>query len=65
MRSKQFRRGVREVREGKAPRFDQEDNWSYEHGRQWAVFAPRDMPVMVGRQVNFKALMLFLDNNLP
>ena len=40
MRSAVFRRGVAEVRAGRPPRFDDEDSWEYERGRQWAIAMP-------------------------
>ena len=63
MRSAAFQRGVAEVRAGRPPDFDGiedgNDAWDYERGRQWAVIAPRMMPVMKGRKVNPQAVALF------
>jgi hypothetical protein len=41
MRSRAFQRGVAEVRAGRRPNYDSENNWDYERGRQWAKAAPR------------------------
>jgi hypothetical protein len=64
MRSAAFRRGVDEVRAGKAPHFldndEETDNtWQYERGRQFAVIAPRSMPILIERKLNPKAVALF------
>jgi hypothetical protein len=54
-----FRRGVEEVREGRPPRFDAVDDWCYEWGRQWALLAPRNLPLRIGFRVNPKAVALY------
>jgi hypothetical protein len=59
MRPADFRRGVEEVRAGAPPDFDASDNWAYERGRQWALIAPRSMPLYVGNRLNPKAVALF------
>ena len=59
MRSKNFAAGVRDVRAGDPPRFDELDDWSYERGRLWAMLAPMSMPLRVGCKLNPKAVMLF------
>jgi hypothetical protein len=49
MRTAAFRRGVADVRAGRSPRFDKQeegDDWDYERGRQFGVLAPRDMQVV-------------------
>jgi hypothetical protein len=58
MRSASFQQGVAEVRAGRRPSFDCDD-WDYERGRQWAVAAPRAMPLMIGRRLNPKAVRVF------
>lgn len=60
MRSRAFNEGVADVRQGRAPRFDLDD-WNYERGRQWAVVAPTCMPVKIGRSINRKALLIFME----
>jgi hypothetical protein len=50
MRSRYFALGVADMRAGKAPRPDYErwgpdDQWDYERGRQWALLAPRSVPL--------------------
>jgi hypothetical protein len=64
IRSPSFQRGVAEVRAGRLPRFDTENDWDYERGRQWAVVAPRSMPLLIGSKVNPKAVLIFKRNNI-
>ena len=65
MQSKAFRQGFEEKRAGREFRYDEEfgddgnDTWEYERGRQLATAAPRDMPLMIGRNFNPKAVVLF------
>jgi hypothetical protein len=61
MRSPAFARGVAEVRAGRPPQFDAENDplWAYERGRQWAVAAPPTMPLMIGHRLNPQAIKLF------
>jgi hypothetical protein len=62
MCSEAFSRGVSDVRAGRPPQFDdprEEDHWAYERGRIWAVLAPPDMPLFIGKRVNKKALRIF------
>jgi hypothetical protein len=62
-----FRRGVTEVRNGRHPRFDDDDAfhdgvaWVYEWGRQFAVLAPPDLPLVLPDEgaLNPKAVELF------
>jgi hypothetical protein len=57
-----FARGVEDIRGGRPPNFDgpdKDDAWSYERGRQWAVLAPPDMALFIGKRVNKKALAIF------
>jgi hypothetical protein len=57
-----FRRGVEEVRAGKPPDFDAtdiDDAWNYERGRQWAMIAPRGLPLFVDGEVNPLAIALY------
>ncbi len=62
-----FRRGVAEVRSGRRPRFDDDvafkDGvaWVYEWGRQFAVLAPPDLPLVLPDegQLNPQAVDLF------
>ena len=62
MRSRDFKRGVEEVRAGRPPDYDvfDDDLWAYERGRLWAAAAPKSMPVMAGRRVNPAAIDLFI-----
>jgi hypothetical protein len=60
--SEAFSRGVEDVRAGRAPKYDHqnEDNaWAYERGRHWAVLAPPSMPLFIGKRVNKRALKIF------
>lgn len=60
MRCADFRRGVTEVRQGKAPDFDAPaDGLAYEAGRQFGVIAPRTMQVIIAGRVNPRAMDLF------
>jgi hypothetical protein len=67
IRSAAFARGVAEVRAGQPPRYDDEggDDWNYERGRQWAVAAPADLPLMIGRKINPKAIKVFNKSKIP
>jgi len=60
--SQAFSRGVEDVRAGRPPEYDnqsKEGAWAYERGRLWAVLAPPDMPLFIGKRVNKKALKIF------
>jgi hypothetical protein len=64
MRSRDFKQGVAEVRAGRPPDYDAasrppRDSWHYERGRAWGTAAPKDMPIMIGRRVNPKAVRIF------
>jgi hypothetical protein len=61
MSSAAFAAGVNDVRAGKPARFDGgfADDWGYERGRQWALIAPRSMPLRIGRRLNTDAMRLF------
>jgi len=64
MRSKAFRHGVNDVRNGKRPRFDaawgnDECEWEYEWGRQFGVLAPRHLQVVLEGQLNPEAVEFF------
>jgi hypothetical protein len=61
MSSAAFAAGVNDVRAGKSARFDGgfADDWGYERGRQWALIAPRSMPLRIGRRLNTDAMRLF------
>jgi hypothetical protein len=67
MRSRDFAAGVADVRAGRAPRFDAvfADSWNYERGRQWAVAAPKTMPVKIGRAINPAAIAIFETAKIP
>jgi hypothetical protein len=65
MRSAAFRRGVAEVRAGRPPRFDTENHWDYERGRQWAVAAPATMPLKIGRRLNPDAIEVSNGSQIP
>jgi hypothetical protein len=55
--SREFARGVAEVREG-LPFNPDNDAWNYERGRCFGFIAPLDMPLRIGRALNPKALKL-------
>jgi hypothetical protein len=55
--SKQFARGLEEVRNG-LPFNADNGNWDYERGRCFGFIAPLDMPLRIGRALNPKALKL-------
>jgi hypothetical protein len=62
-----FRRGFAEARSGRLPRYDDEvmfqDGlaWVYEWGRQFAILAPPDLPLVLPEEgaLNPKAVELF------
>jgi len=56
--SREFARGLEEVRKGLPPNWDSDDSWSYERGRAFGFIAPLDMPLRIGRALNPKALKL-------
>jgi hypothetical protein len=55
--SKDFARGVEEVRRGE-PFNPDIDSWSYERGRCFGLIAPLDMPLRIRGALNPKALAL-------
>jgi len=55
--SKEFARGVEEVRNG-LPFNPDNDEWNYERGRCFGFIAPLDMPLRIGGKLNPKALKL-------
>jgi hypothetical protein len=55
--SKEFARGVEEVRGG-LPFNPDNDNWNYERGRCFGFIAPLDMPLRIGGKLNPKAVKL-------
>ena len=55
--SREFARGLDEVRKG-LPFNPDNDDWNYERGRCFGFIAPLDMPLRIGSQLNFKAVML-------
>jgi hypothetical protein len=59
MRRANFRRGLEDARAGRAPRFDEFNDWSYERGRLFAHIAPLTMPLYTDGKLNPKALALF------
>jgi hypothetical protein len=61
MSSGAFAAGVNDVRGRKPARFDGgfADDWGYERGRQWALIAPRSMPLRIRGKLNIEAMMLF------
>jgi hypothetical protein len=60
MRTKAFQIGVAEVRNGQAPNYDRfVDSTCYERGRQWAVLAPPDLPLLEGNRVHPEAMRIF------
>jgi hypothetical protein len=55
--SKEFARGVNEVRNGLP--FDADNgDWNYERGRCFGFIAPSDMPLRIDRKLNPRALKL-------
>jgi len=55
--SKQFARGLEEVRAGR--RFNPDNgDWDYERGRAFGFIAPLDLPLRIGGKLNPKALAL-------
>jgi hypothetical protein len=80
MRSAAFKRGVDDVRAGRAPCYDQfnfsqddgkfeasyrtNSHWHYERGRQWARIAPRSMPVWIGGKLNPDAITLMQSGDI-
>ena len=59
MRRAGFVAGVEDVRSGRAPNYDgQDDYWSYERRRLWACVAPSSMPLMIDGKLNPKAIAL-------
>jgi hypothetical protein len=60
MRSREFRRGVAEIRAGQAPDFDTTSQpLMYEAGRQFGAVAPPTMLIVVNGKLNPKATALF------
>jgi hypothetical protein len=67
VRNPAFRRGFAEVRSGQHPSFDDDEAyldglaWVYEWGRQFAILAPPDLPLLLPkqRQPNPEAVELF------
>ena len=62
MNRRDFARGVQEARNGLPPNYDdcEEDGyWSYERGRQFALVAPRSLPLRIGGRLNPKAIALY------
>jgi hypothetical protein len=70
MRSAAFVAGVDDVRNGRPPDYDVfnfsqgeddriDDHWNYERGRQWALLAPKSMPLKTEGALNPKAVILF------
>jgi len=55
--SREFARGLDEVRKGLPFNPDNED-WNYERGRCFGFIAPLNMPLRIGRKLNPKALKL-------
>ena len=55
--SRQFARGVEEVRNG-VPFNPNNGDWDYERGRCFGFIAPANMPLRIGDALNPKALAL-------
>jgi hypothetical protein len=55
--SKEFARGLKEVRAGISFNADNDD-WDYERGRAFGWIAPLDMPLRIKGKLNPKALAL-------
>jgi hypothetical protein len=69
MESREFVRGVEDVRAGRPARFDNyswdqgdmpatDRQWAYEKGRQFAIIAPKTMPLRINGKLNLDALRL-------
>ena len=70
MRTAAFRQGLADRRAGLRPRFDivthdVNQQWNYERGRQWAVIAPRALPLMYGRKLNPDAVAIYERSDIP
>jgi hypothetical protein len=60
MRKPEFARGLEDVRNGRAPDFDSDDEyWAYERGRLFGRIAPVTMPLRIQRKLNPKAVALY------
>jgi hypothetical protein len=55
--SKEFARGLDEVRRG-LPFNADNDDWNYERGRCFGFIAPLDMPLRIGGKLNPKVVKL-------
>jgi hypothetical protein len=63
-----FALGVKHRRNGVPPQFDRaesrglngHDQWIYERGRLFASLAPTNMPLWIGKELNPKAVRLYL-----
>ena len=55
--SREFARGLNEVRNG-LPFNPDSDDWNYERGRCFGFIAPLAMPLRIGTRLNPKALKL-------
>ena len=71
LESRDFARGVEDVRARRPPRFDDyawdqggmpatDRQWAYEKGRQFATIAPRSMPLRIKGKLNLDALRLLV-----
>jgi hypothetical protein len=71
LESRDFARGVEDVRAGRPPRFDEyawdqggtpatDRQWAYEKGRQFAIIAPKTMPLRTNGKLNLDALRLLV-----
>ena len=58
LRDASFQRGVADMLVGRAPRFDEQDIFGYEWGRQFGAIAPRDLPLVIKSTANPKAVKL-------
>ena len=69
LQSREFARGVDDVRAGRPARFDDyawdqggmpatDRQWAYEKGQQFATIAPRSMPLRINGKLNLDALRL-------
>jgi hypothetical protein len=58
MASPAFKRGLDDVRNG-IPFDWRIDDWQYERGRLFGCFAPLNMPLRIGGQLNPKAVALY------
>ena len=63
MRHPSFRRGVEEYRARKRPNFECDD-WAYEHGRQFAAIAPRNLKLFTANGALNRVAVAICNRNI-